>query len=101
MTPDEKKSKALEVAALYTALANGKTLQFDTGPNQQRMNRWEDIPEELSLSIHSDISRWRVKPEPRRMWRVDNTIWETKSKKIADEWNAKGLIATEWLEVLP
>ena len=100
MTPEEIKAKSAELAAFYTAKANGKTLQFDTSPNQSRMNRWEDAPEELSLCIHSELSRWRVKPEPRRMWKVDDRLWETKSKKIADEWNAKGLIVTEWQEVL-
>jgi hypothetical protein len=99
MTPDEKKAKALEVAALYTALANGKTLQFDTSPNQQRMNRWEDIPEELSLSIHSDLSRWRVKPEPRRKWSTG--VGFTFDEAEADQWRIAGHKVTEWVEVLP
>ena len=101
MNSEEIRTKASELAALYVAKANGKTLQFDTSPNQSRMNRWEDAPEELSLCIHSDLSRWRVKPEPRRMWQVEYTKAETDLSDTAKKWKAAGYTVTEWVEVLP
>ena len=96
MTTEAIKAKASELAALYVAKSNGKTLEYNT-----QSIGWVDNGSTSGPDMQSDLSRWRVKPEPRRMWRVDSRIWETESKKIADEWSAKGLIVTEWMEVLP
>jgi len=96
MTPEEIRAKSLELAAFYTAKANGKTLQL----NCQHFG-WANVMENEGPDMNSDLSRWRVKPEPRRMWRVGNTVWETNSKETAYEWHHKGLPVTEWMEVLP
>ena len=61
MTPGEIKVKAAELAAFYTAKANGKVLEYDT----EAMG-WVVNGASSCLAMHSDLSRWRVKPEPRR-----------------------------------
>jgi hypothetical protein len=94
MTPDEIKAKAAELAALYTAKANGRTLQIQHGQNE-----WMDSDLIYGPTIGSDLSRWRVKPEPRRMWSTG--IGTTFDEAEADEWRVKGYKVTEWMEVLP
>jgi hypothetical protein len=102
MTSDEIKAKSLELAALYTAKANGKILQCvpEVG--------WIDATMCDGPNMDSDLSRWRVKPEPRRMWetpsatpfRTDSYV-RTYHQDEADEWRVKGYKVTEWQEVLP
>ena len=96
MTPEEIRTKSLELAALYTAKANGKTLQFN-----QLDAGWGDVHSLASPDMHSDLSRWRVKPEPRRMWEVVCTKARTESEDTAKKWRAAGYTVTEWQEVLP
>ena len=58
MTPDEIKAKSLELAALYTAKANGRTLQYnDPGFG------WDDTGSTDGPDMMSNLSAWRVKPE--------------------------------------
>jgi hypothetical protein len=102
MTPDKIKAKSAELAALYTAKANGKTLQVKLSFG------WDNVDDKSGPSMNSDLSRWRVKPEPRRMWETpspmafcNNHNARTDRKDEADEWRAKGCKVTEWLEVLP
>jgi hypothetical protein len=95
MTPDEIKAKSSELAALYTAKANGKTLQVEYSDG------WRDYVEHVGPSMGSDLSRWRVKPEPRRMWEVTNTMSRTDLPDVAKKWKACGYPVTEWMEVLP
>ena len=107
MTPDEIKAKSAELAALYTAKANGKTLQclLMLDPKE---GCWIDHDNGSGPNLHSDLSRWRVKPEPRRMWEApsaasftNNHNARTHDQAEADEWRVKGYNLTEWLEVLP
>jgi hypothetical protein len=109
MNQEEIQAKAAELAALYTAVANGKTLQclLMLDPKE---GCWIDHDNGSGPNLHSDLSKWRVKPEPRRMWETFS-LMETKDVGIApcrathteaeaDEWRVKGYKVTEWLEVL-
>ena len=92
MTPEEIKAKSEELAAFYVAKANGKTLQFLT-------DAWSDHDADAGPSMQSDLSRWRVKPEPQRRW-VSGTAW-TDSPIIAAALKEAGQEAREFAEVLP
>jgi len=96
MSADEIKAKSLQLAALYTAKADGETLQvkYDTG--------WVDQVENAGPGMDSDLSRWRVKPEPRRMWTTENqNHGATRNEQLVAEWKRQGITVTEWQEVLP
>jgi hypothetical protein len=47
----------------------------------------------------SDFSRWRIKPEPQRIW-ISGTAW-TDSPVIAAALREVGQEAREFVEVLP
>jgi hypothetical protein len=100
MTQDEIKAKSAALAELYTAKANGKTLQclLMLAPKE---GCWIDHDNGSGPNLHSDLSRWRVKPEPRRMWEVTNTMSRTDLPDVAKKWKACGYPVTEWMEVLP
>jgi len=94
MNQDEIKAKSAELAALYTAKANGKVLEYDT-----KAIGWVDNGASSGPDMQSDLARWRVKPEPRRMWStIDMTTF---NEAESDEWRVKGYKVTEWMEVLP
>ena len=102
MTPEEIKAKASELAALYVAKANGKTLEYDT-----QSVGWVDNGSTSGPDMQSDLSRWRVKPEPGRMWETpsasafsNNHNVRTYRQDEADKWKSKGCTVTEWQEVL-
>lgn len=65
MTPQEK---AQEVAKLYQAFAEGKTLQFLS----DSLNKWVDWSESASTDapyiVGNNINKWRVKPEIKNVW---------------------------------
>jgi hypothetical protein len=94
MTPEEIKAKSAELAALYTAKANGKILQFN-----QLDAGWGDVHGMTSPDMRSILSNWRVKPEPRRMWTTANTT--VYDEAAALELQRHGMKVTEWQEVLP
>jgi hypothetical protein len=95
MTPEEIKAKSSELAAFYTAKANGKILQYDT-----KAVGWVDSGSTSGPDMQSDLTRWRVKPEPRRMWTtIDATTFNESQSAI---WKKAGAYTvTEWQEVLP
>ena len=95
MTPEQIRTKSLELAALYTAKANGKTLQI------LQDGKWVNCQSIHGPTIGSDLSLWRVKPELRRMWEVEYTKAQTDSEDTAKKWKAAGYTVTEWQEVLP
>jgi hypothetical protein len=105
MNQEEIKAKSAELAAFYTAKANGKTLQAECSGG------WADRDNESGPNMQSDLSRWRVKPEPRRMWETFSLMeakdvgiapcCATHTEAEADEWRVKGYKVTEWVEVLP
>ena len=101
MSPDEIKAKAATLAELFAAKAAGKTLQYLT-------DSWSDYENDAGPSMLSDLSRWRVKPEPRRMRETpsassfsNNHNVRTYHQDEADKWKSKGFTVTEWQEVLP
>lgn len=100
MTPEEIKAKSLELAALYTAKANGKTLQYDA-PSLG----YSDACRTDGPTMGSNLSRWRVKPEPRTFWVLLNQDGEvidaTKLQLRADYWRRSGYDVVESKEVLP
>ena len=94
MTTEEIRTKSLQLAELYTAKANGKTLQFmwdNLG--------WRDYPDDHGPTISSDLFSFRVKPEPQRIW-ISGTAW-TDSPAIAAALKEAGQEAREFVEVLP
>jgi hypothetical protein len=102
MNQEEIKAKSRELAAFYTAKANGRTLQIEYSDG------WRDHVEHVGPSMGSDLSRWRVKPEHQRMWETpsassftNNHNARTYRQEEADEWRVKGYKVTEWVEVLP
>jgi hypothetical protein len=98
MTPDEIKAKSSELAALYTSLAAGKQIQFHCG---ETFPIWVDCKPMDTPRLSSDLSYYRIKPEPRRMWEVTNTMSRTDLPDVAKKWKACGYSVTEWQEVLP
>jgi hypothetical protein len=98
MTQDEIKAKSAALAELYTAKANGKTLQclLMLDPKE---GRWIDHDNGSGPNLHSDFSRWRIKPEPQRIW-ISGTAW-TDSPVIAAALREVGQEAREFVEVLP
>jgi hypothetical protein len=111
MTPDEIRNKSLELAALYTAKANGRTLQIQTAKGSWidfNPGGWSGSTMSYGPNLASELSRWRVKPEPRRMWETPSASSFTNNHNVrthhqneADEWRAKGYKVTEWQEVIP
>ena len=96
MTPQQMSDKYAELAALHAARANGKTLQLFSIKDES----WDDVPGFINgPDADSDLARWRVKPEPRRMWSTTGST--TFNEAEADEWRVKGYKVTEWVEVLP
>jgi len=93
MNQDEIKAKSAELAAFYTAKANGKTLQIEYSDG------WKDCADCNGPKMHSNFSRWRVKPEPRRMWTTANTTVHDEAAAL--ELQRMGMRVTEWVEVLP
>ena len=95
MSPDEIKAKAATLAELFAAKAAGKTLQW----------MGEDQPDQQGPSMHSDLSDWRVKPEPRTFWVLLNPDGEvidaTRHQARADRWRKDGYDVAETVEVLP
>jgi hypothetical protein len=96
MTSDEIKAKSSELAALYTSVAAGKQLQFHCG---ETFPIWVDCNPMDSPRLSSDLSYYRVKPEPRRMWSTG--VGFTFNEDEADQWRITGHKVTEWQEVLP
>jgi hypothetical protein len=93
MTPQEK---AKWLAEFYAAVAEGKTPQTYKSPTE-----WTDVAPDNCRempTIGNDPNRWRIKPEPRRMWMRASEF--TYSKEEASEWKTKGWTVTEWLEVV-
>lgn len=103
MNEEEIKAKSLELAALYTANANGKTVQMlrDGKWTDSTIGVWSADTLSYGPNFGSDLSRWRVKPEPRRRWEVEYTKAQTESEDTAKKWKAAGYSVTEWQEVLP
>jgi hypothetical protein len=98
MNQDEIKAKSSELATLYTAKANGKTLQCFLRLDPKK-GCWIDHDNGSGPSLHSDLSKWRVKPEPQRIW-ISGTAW-TDSPVIAAALREQGQEAREFVEVIP
>jgi len=102
MNQDEIRSKSAALAELYTARANGKTLQHEISLTGD--DRWIDHVDGSGPNLASDLSCWRVKPEPRRKWESMiscRRVSTTHDASIAEAWKAQGISVTEWVEVLP
>jgi hypothetical protein len=94
MNQEEIKAKSAELAVFYTAKANGKVLEYDT-----KAIGWVDNGASSGPDMQSDLSRWRIKPEPQRIW-ISGTAW-TDSPVIAAALREVGQEAREFVEVLP
>lgn len=96
------KDRALELAALYTSVANGKELQYDWSSPSDTDRAWRG-PGNHSPDLTSDLSRWRVKPEPRTVILV--TTPGASMGRIIQEHEVQrylnaGLDVSKWTEVL-
>lgn len=79
------------------AWADGKTLQsLNIFHNKIK---WIDYAEEQS-PVFIDIVKWRIKPEPRRMWTSSATNARTENEAEAEDWKKHGHNLTEWMEVV-
>lgn len=73
-------SNAKDYLPLVHALADWKVIQIKC------MNGWEDVTAELSLCFAPD--QYRIKPEPREIWRnrtadgVEGSVFPTKESAI-------------------
>lgn len=97
MTPIEK---AKWLADFWAQVAEGKIAQLYLVKDK----KWYDVsPEDRAgPDRYSDLSLWRIKPEPRRKWEVDDKgvrEW-TYDKAEADGWKSRGFSVTEWVEVV-
>jgi len=98
MTPQDK---ARELAALYTSVANGRELQYDWSSPSDADRRWQ-TPGNHSPQMSSDLSRWRIKPEPRTVY----LAYKSGNRALfipeeqAEEYRANGCTVSKWTEVL-
>lgn len=102
MNQDEIKAKSAELAALYTAKARGKTLQIQTSEGDWTdciPGTWSGSTLSYGPNFASDLSKWRIKPEPQRIW-ISGTAW-TDSPVIAAALREQGQEAREFAEVIP
>ena len=96
MTPQDK---ARELAALYTSVANGRELQFNYAV--QEPDDWRD-PGCHCPHLGSNLSRWRIKPEPRTVY----LAYKSGNRALfipeeqAEEYRANGCTVSKWTEVL-
>jgi hypothetical protein len=93
MNQEEIKAKAAALAAHYTAQASGETMQWFSP-----RSGWIDY-DHYGPTLDSDLSLWRIKPEPQRIW-ISGTAW-TGSPVIAAALREVGQEAREFVEVLP
>lgn len=100
MTPQEIKDKSAELAAFYVAKANGKILEYDT-----KSIGWVDNGSTSGPDMQSDLTRWRVKPEPRTFWVLLNQDGEvidaTQLQTRVFRWSKSGCTVIETKEALP
>ena len=96
MTPDEIKAKSATLAELYAAASLGKIIQRLAG---ETFSIWTPCDYSAFPTIRSDLSKWRIKPEPQRIW-ISGTAW-TDSPVIAAALREVGQEAREFVEVIP
>lgn len=96
----ELAEKYTTLAALFAVKAAGKELQISWThtSNGTTFPVWETTSE--VPTIESDLSRWRIKPEPRRMWTSSATNALTENETEAEDWRKHGHNLIEWQEVL-
>lgn len=94
MSPDHIKAKAARLAELFAAMAAGKTLQINYG------DVWKDCLITSGPRMSSDLSRWRVKPEPRTFWHREGTEPMTTDPELAEEWRKQHWTVVETVEVI-
>ncbi len=100
MTEEQRKTAAQWLVDFYTAVTQGKTVQVEGASGEwidcHTVDYWPGMGSALN-SKHE----WRIKPEPKRMWRIrQGCVHETDKAHIAEEWKAQGFAVTEWLEVV-
>ena len=106
MSPEEAKDLAAKyraLADLFAAKAEGKSLQLSCTKFSEGngIAMWETT--EYFPTPDSDLSKWRVKPEPRRILTTrdsDGILHEIRPENV-DLWKTEGHTITEWKEVQP
>jgi hypothetical protein len=100
MTPQHIVEASKWLSDIYSAAAQGKTIQYlgdgvwndcTYSSDWPTLDEWED-----------ESGDFRIKPEPRRMWEGDGIgcrVW-TDSKQEADKWIADGISVAEFVEVI-
>ena len=105
MKIDQKtKDRALELAALYTSVANGRELQFDYSASDAAEKDWRD-PSPHSPHLGSHLAKWRVKPEPRTLCLVSHpdrmgSCFAPIDECHAEQCRSLGYTVSKWTEVL-
>jgi hypothetical protein len=92
MTPQEK---AKWMADFWAQIAAGKTAQRYCVDRQWRDH---ELTKDIVPNMQSDLSLWRIKPEPRRKWEAG--CHETYDAEVASSWRQRGWVVQEWVEVI-
>jgi hypothetical protein len=107
MNQEEIKAKSAALAELYAAKANGKTLQMleDRKWTDWIPGIWSGSTLSYGPNFASDLSKWRVKPGPLRVWVWMNqggeVVDSTRHPERAEKWRTAGHVVVETVEVLP
>jgi hypothetical protein len=97
MTPQHIVEASTWLSDIYSAAAQGKTIQYledgvwndcTYSSDWPTLDEWED-----------ESGDFRIKPEPRRMWRNYHGA-ATTDEETAAAWKRNGHIVTEWVEVI-
>ena len=90
MTREEIKRRA----ELYSALANGKTIQYKADHGE-----WTDLKTDLMCGI-AESFRYRIKPEPKyRPFKTQEECWQEMHKHPDFGW-IKGKVTGEYKQVI-
>jgi hypothetical protein len=96
--------KAIELSALYAAVANGRELQYDWSSPSDTDRAWRG-PGNHSPDLRSDLSRWRVKPGPRTLCLISHpdrmgACFAPIDECHAEQCRSLGYTVSKWTEVL-
>lgn len=82
------REQAAKLLPVIQAFAEGKTIQV------QRNDVWYDVKDRDSLTFESELKNYRIKPEPREFWVVDDAdglrVYQTEAQA---QWATKVLPA--------
>ena len=97
----EIQEKAQWLSDIYASVAKGETLQVWRIDEHQ----WADASLSGGPNMGSMERRWRIKPQPRQMWKKINEAGDAENTTTDPIrvmlWRQAGHTVIEWMEVLP